>query len=291
MDSLPGKMALGAVGGMGAAVVCHPFDVVRVQMQVGEPGRGTLGTAMAIFKEGGLKSGLYSGLSAAFLRQWTYGAGRIGIYSFLLQSQEDPAKASFGLKMGFGVISGGIGSVAGCPAELALVRMSADAKLPLAERRGAGVHKVLGAIVAENGVGGMWRGVAPTVVRACALSSVSLAVTSECKGRLPKLAPVFKESPTLTMVVSSVIASFFGTVASQPFDVVKSRIQNMKIPTDGSPAPYSGAVDCATKCLKDGPLTLMRGFFPAFVKLTPYTVISLTLVEKLTVLLTGKSAL
>jgi solute carrier family 25 oxoglutarate transporter 11 len=291
MDSLPAKMALGAIGGSGAAIFCHPFDVVRVMMQVQTTSASTAATALEIYKQSGLKRGLYSGLSAAFLRQWTYGAGRIGIYSFLLTGRGlKPSEVSFAQKLGFGVISGGIGSVMGTPAELALVRMSADAKLPPSERRGLGVHKVLGAVVKEKGVLGMWNGVGPTVVRACALSSTTLAVTSECKERLPKAIPLMKESPTVTMIVSSAIASFWATVASQPFDVVKSRIQNMVVPESGVP-PYSGAVDCALKTFKEGPLTLFRGFFPAFVKLTPYTVLSLNIVEALTKLLTGKSAL
>jgi hypothetical protein len=36
---------------------------------------------------------------------------------------------------------------------------------------------------------------------------------------------------------------------------------------------------------------LYRGFTPAFVKLAPYTIISLTLVDKLTKAVTGKEAL
>lgn len=290
MDTLPAKMGLGATGGMGAAIFCHPFDVVRVMMQVQKEQKGTLGTAISVFKEGGLRRGLYSGLSAAFLRQWTYGACRIGIYSYMLKSQPKPSEVGFGMKLAFGTVSGGIGSFCGTPAELALVRMSADAKLPVAERRGLGVHKVLGNVMQESGVAGMWTGAGPTVVRAMALSSVTLAVTSEVKQRLPQVVPQMKEYPTLTMVTSTTIASFWGTVASQPFDVVKSRMQNMVVPPSGEP-PYSSALDCAGKCLKEGPLTLMRGFTPAFVKLTPYTVLSLTIVEKLTQLLTGKSAL
>jgi len=290
MESLPAKMAMGATGGMGAAMFCHPFDVVRVMMQVQTEAKGTVGTAMSVYKEGGLRRGLYSGLSAAFLRQWTYGSCRIGIYSFLLKSQEKPADVGFGLKLGFGTVSGGIGSLAGTPAELALVRMSADAKLPVSERRGLGVHKVLGSVIQESGILGMWTGVGPTVARAMALSSVTLAVTSEVKQQLPQKVPWMSEYPTMTMVTSTTIASFWGTAASQPFDVVKSRMQNMVIPPDGV-APYSSAIDCAMKCFKENPLTLMRGFTPAFVKLTPYTVLSLTIVEKLTQILTGKSAL
>jgi len=271
--------------------MCHPFDVVRVMMQVGTAQKSTIATAQDIFNEAGLKRGLYSGFSAAVLRQWTYGACRIGIYSFLLNSSgQKPSEISFAAKLGFGTISGGIGSVCGTPAELALVRMSADAKLPVAERRGLGVHKVLGSVIKEHGVLGMWNGVGPTVARAMALSSVTLAITSECKVRLPSAFPVLKDSPNGTMVISTTFASFWATVASQPFDVVKSRMQNMVVPESGTP-PYSGAIDCATKCLKEGPLTLMRGFAPAFLKLTPYTVLSLNIVELMTKAITGKSAL
>jgi len=290
MDSLPAKMGMGATGGMGAALFCHPFDVVRVMMQVQKEKRGTIGTAISVFQEGGLRRGLYSGLSAAFLRQWTYGACRIGIYSFMLKSQKKPSEVGFGMKLAFGTLSGGIGSLAGTPAELALVRMSADAKLPISERRGLGVHKVLGAVVKESGVLGMWTGVGPTVARAMALSSVTLAVTSEVKQRLPETVPWMTAYPTLTMVTSTTIASFLGTVASQPFDVVKSHMQNMVV-APGGVAPYSSALDCAGKLFKEKPLNLMKGFTPAFVKLTPYTVLSLTIVEKLTKIITGKSAL
>lgn len=288
MDSLPGKMAVGATGGMGAAMFCHPFDVIRVMMQLQTERKTTLGTATDIYKEGGLRRGLYSGLSAAFLRQWTYGACRIGIYTFLLKRQGKDA--SFGHKLSFGIVSGGIGSFVGTPAELALVQMSADAKLPVAQRRGVGVHKVLRSVVEKDGFTGMWRGVGPTILRAMSLSSVTLAMTSELKERLPMVAPALSASPTGTMVVSTVIASFWATVASQPFDVVKSQMQNMKVGSDGVP-PYSGSVDCAAKLFRQSPLTLMKGFTPAFVKLTPYTVLSLNIVELITKIITGEGAL
>ena len=32
--SLPTRMVVSALGGMGAATVCHPIDVVRIQMQL-----------------------------------------------------------------------------------------------------------------------------------------------------------------------------------------------------------------------------------------------------------------
>ena len=65
------------------------------------------------------------------------------------------------------------------------------------------------------------------------------------------------------------------------------------MPVDASgKAMYSSMGDCFVKSVKsEGILVLYRGFFPAFVKLAPYTVISLTLADKLTRAVTGKDAL
>lgn len=288
-DGLPMKLTLSATSGMLAAMFCHPFDVVRVQMQVAVKKVSTVESAMGVYNGQGIYRGLYSGLTAAFLRQWTYGGCRLGIYSFLLKREPNPSQVSFVKKLGFGLVSGAIGSVAGTPAELAMVRMCADAVKPVEERRGIGVHRVLGNVVKENGIAGMWNGVGPTVLRAMALNSATLAVTSQSKEQLPVLVPALKTLPTVTMILSTVVASFCGTAASQPFDVVKSRMQNMKVP-EGGVAPYSGAIDCAMKTVAESPLTLFRGFTPAFVKLTPFTVLSINILEKLSFMITGKSA-
>ena len=65
----------------------------------------------------------------------------------------------------------------------------------------------------------------------------------------------------------------------------------MPIHADGT-AMYSGMADCFVKSVRaEGPMVLYAGFTPAFIKLAPYTVISLTLADKLTKALTGKEAL
>lgn len=75
------------------------------------------------------------------------------------------------------------------------------------------------------------------------------------------------------------------------FDVVKSRMQNQKTAKDGS-KQYANMIDCFTQIIsKDGVPRLWAGFVPAFLKLAPYTVISLILTEKITMAITGKAAL
>ena len=74
-------------------------------------------------------------------------------------------------------------------------------------------------------------------------------------------------------------------------DVVKSRMQNMVIEKDGS-AQYSSMLDCFLQTVgNEGVFKLWSGFVPAFLKLAPYTVISLSLTDKLTKIVTGKDAL
>ena len=79
------KMVIAAFSGMGAATVCHPLDVIRVQMQTEGTSYNNFADALCgIYKKDGLKDGLYAGVSAAYLRQWLYGSCRIGIYAYLL---------------------------------------------------------------------------------------------------------------------------------------------------------------------------------------------------------------
>ena len=75
------------------------------------------------------------------------------------------------------------------------------------------------------------------------------------------------------------------------FDVVKSRMQNQQAGKDGS-KQYASMIDCFLQIIaKDGIPKLWAGFVPAFLKLAPYTVISLILTEKITMAITGKAAL
>ncbi|KAL0350156.1 UNVERIFIED_CONTAM: Mitochondrial uncoupling protein 5 [Sesamum radiatum] len=65
-----------------------------------------------------------------------------------------------------------------------------------------------------------------------------------------------------THVTASFAAGFVAAVASNPVDVIKTRVMNMKVEA-GMVAPYSGAVDCAMKTIKaEGPMALYKGFIP-----------------------------
>ena len=71
------------ITGMGATCFCHPLDVIRVNMQTGSF-KGPIDCGMKLYASQGVFRGLYAGLSAAFLRQWTYSVGDdIGLFSVI----------------------------------------------------------------------------------------------------------------------------------------------------------------------------------------------------------------
>lgn len=71
-----------------------------------------------------------------------------------------------------GLVAGGLGSIVGTPADLALIRMQADATLPIDQRRNyTGVFNALARITREEGFLGLFKGCTPVVVRAMALNA------------------------------------------------------------------------------------------------------------------------
>jgi solute carrier family 25 oxoglutarate transporter 11 len=269
---LPTRMVLAALSGCVAASLCHPLDTVRVQMQTSTGRTSSLTAAVNIYKTAGLQNGLYAGISAAYLRQWLYGSVRMGLYSYLLEQAQlknekdgkERNDITFSGKVRMACISGAIGSFVGTPSELALVRMTADSKLPVAERRNyTSVVDVITRCIKEEGFVKLWRGATPTVFRAMSMASGSLAITSELK-------PVLADSGYFgingqwgngypMLFSATLVSSFFAAVGCNPFDVVKSRLQNMKINADGS-AMYTGMMDCFSKSIKaEGISVLMAG--------------------------------
>lgn len=92
---------------------------------------------------------------------------------------------SFFQKAYSALIAGFVGSLVGNPADLALIRMQADARLPLSERRNyKNVVDAFKRISKEEGFFALWRGATPTVIRAMALNLAMLASYDEVKERL-----------------------------------------------------------------------------------------------------------
>lgn len=66
-----------------------------------------------------------------------------------------------------------------------------------------------------------------------------------------------------------------------PVDIAKTRLQNMKVSTDGK-AEYRGTIDVLSRVVRqEGPLALWKGFTPYFCRLGPHTVLTFIFLEQM----------
>lgn len=94
----------------------------------------------------------------------------------------DGKPPGFFVKAALGMAAGVVGAFVGTPAEVALIRMTADGRLPPAERRNyKNVFDSLFRIVKEEGVLTLWRGAIPTMGRAMVVNAAQLASYSQAK--------------------------------------------------------------------------------------------------------------
>jgi len=274
------KFAFGGISGMMATCVVQPLDLIKTRLQLsGEGGsqkvhRSTMAAITNIIKQEGIKN-LYKGLTAGLFRQATYTTTRMGVYDSAFQYLKSwDGKISFAGKLLAGMIAGGIGAFIGTPAEVALIRMTSDGRLPIEKRRNyRHVFDALSRVSKEEGVLTMWRGCSPTVVRAMILNAVQLGVYSQSKEMLLATGK-FKDGLFLHSI-TSLISGFWCTVVSLPVDITKTRIQTM---TAGQ---YKGAIDCVVKTVqKEGVLSLWKGFTPYFLRLGPHTILTFVILEQ-----------
>uniref|UniRef100_A0A1J3HFK9 Mitochondrial uncoupling protein 5 n=1 Tax=Noccaea caerulescens TaxID=107243 RepID=A0A1J3HFK9_NOCCA len=297
--------AEGGIASIVAGCSTHPLDLLKVRMQLhGEsssiqpnlrpalafqtsssvhappPRVGIIGVGSQIIKKEGTRA-LFSGVSATVLRQTLYSTTRMGLYDILKTKWTDPETKSIPLtrKLAAGFIAGGIGAAVGNPADVAMVRMQADGRLPLVDRRNyKSVLDAIAQMVRGEGVTSLWRGSSMTINRAMLVTASQLATYDSVKETI--LEKGLLKDGLLTHVTASFAAGFVASVASNPVDVIKTRVMNMKVKAGIAP-PYKGAVDCALKTVKaEGIMALYKGFVPTVSRQAPFTVIMFVTLEQ-----------
>lgn len=276
------KFVMGGLAGMAATVFVQPLDLVKNRMQLSGEGGGSklyknsFDAVTSILKNEGV-SGIYTGLSAGLLRQATYTTSRMGIYQSLLDHfNQNNYQLGFMAKASIGIFSGGIAAFIGTPAEVALIRMTADGKLPAAEKRGyKNVFNALYRISKEESVATLWKGATPTVARAMVVNGAQLASYSQAKELLVSSAN-FKEGIFLHFC-ASMISGLVTTIASMPVDIVKTRVQKASGKTNALKIFFD-------VIQKEGVFSLWKGFTPYYARLGPHTVLTFIFLEQLNVI-------
>ncbi|KAL1833566.1 hypothetical protein ACET3Z_003217 [Daucus carota] len=301
----------GGIASIIAGCSTHPLDLIKVRMQLqGEssgsvqplrpalafqtsstrinlppPRVGPIAVGVKIIQQDGVKA-LFSGVSATMLRQTLYSTTRMGLYDVMKQKWTDPDTGNMPLttKIGAGLIAGGVGAAVGNPADVAMVRMQADGRLPASQRRN--YKSVIDAITQmrkSEGITSLWRGSSLTVNRAMLVTASQLASYDQIKESI--LDNNLMKDGLGTHVTASFAAGFVASVVTNPVDVIKTRVMNMKVEPGNAP-PYSGAIDCAMKTVRsEGVMALYKGFIPTISRQGPFTVVLFVTLEQVRKLL------
>ncbi|KAK7307256.1 hypothetical protein VNO77_40153 [Canavalia gladiata] len=306
----------GGIASIIAGCSTHPLDLIKVRMQLqGETNApkpnpvhnlrpalafqngstvhvalpqtrvGPIAVGVRLVQQEGLAA-LFSGVSATILRQTLYSTTRMGLYDVLKTKWSDPDTGIMPLsrKIEAGLIAGGVGAAVGNPADVSMVRMQADGRLPPAQRRNyKSVVDAITRMAKQEGVTSLWRGSSLTVNRAMLVTASQLASYDQFKEMI--LGNGVMRDGLGTHVTASFAAGFVAAVASNPVDVIKTRVMNMKVEPGAAP-PYAGALDCAMKTVRaEGPMALYKGFIPTISRQGPFTVVLFVTLEQVRKLL------
>mmetsp|Transcript_6269 Transcript_6269/g.9108 ORF Transcript_6269/g.9108 Transcript_6269/m.9108 type:complete len:308 (-) Transcript_6269:173-1096(-) len=277
-----------------ASCVIHPIDLAKVRMQLyGQlnPGKKIPSFVEIIsnmVKSDGVTS-IYKGVDAAIGRQLVYGTARIGLhrsFSDILVERNGGKPINFLAKTLSGMASGSIAVCIGTPFDIALVRLQSDSMAPEKERRNyKNVFDALIRTVKDEGVGALYKGLAPNILRGMSMNVGMLACYDQAKEGVAKLLndPMINGPTIGTKLGSSAVAGFTAALFSLPFDLIKSRLMAQKPDPETGKMPYRGIADCAMKIFKkEGPLGFFGGFSAYYGRCAPHAMIILLSIESIT---------
>lgn len=267
----------GGLASAGAAAFTHPLDLLKVHLQTQQVvSKGVVAMAIQVVKTQGVLA-LYNGLTASLGRQITYSTVRFGVYDILrprLEARNQAGNLPFHQKVLLGAFGGLCGGVVGSPFDVINVRMQNDAKLPLKQQRQyRHVFHGFKRVIVEEGLLNLWRGVSLNICRAILMTLSQIAFYEQAKQMLIS-SGYFKDN-IITHFSSSIVAGVMATTATQPVDVVKTRIMNAQ------QGEYKSIWQCFVYTARTGPLGFFKGYVPAFFRLGPQTILTFVFMEQL----------
>jgi len=215
------------------------------QMNPGKPVPGFPALIAAMVRNDGFFS-IYKGVDAAIGRQMVYGTARIGLhrtFSDKLVEINAGNPISFFQKTLSGMASGAIAVCIGTPFDIALVRLQSDGMAKPEDRRNyKNVFDALIRTTKEEGVGALYKGLVPNILRGMAMNCGMLACYDQAKESVAALlGDPMTNGPSLpTRLGASATAGFTAALFSLPFDLVKSRLMAQKPDPMTKEYPYKG---------------------------------------------------
>lgn len=279
------RFLAGGLASATAEVFTLPIDCskVRLQAQRSTPGGGAqydgmIDVVRKIVHEEGAEA-LWKGASPALMRQVSYTSICMVLYEPLRDifgANKGPrSEVPFLNKFLAGGCAGAIGISIANPVDVIKVRMQADKTGLLYRSVGDAFTK----IYQREGLRGFLRGMPPNIQRGFVVNAAELGTYDHSKeflitsGLLPD--GIFAHTG------ASFIAGLAGAAASNPIDVMKTRLMSQPTDASGRGVLYRGMTDCATQTYREGGVkAFYKGFIPNWMRKAPWCVIFFVTYEK-----------
>ncbi|NXP67551.1 KMCP1 protein, partial [Chloropsis cyanopogon] len=245
----------GGLASITAECGTFPIDLTKTRLQVqGQVNdakykeiryRGMVHALVRICREEGLKA-LYSGIAPAMLRQASYGTIKIGTYQSLKRMFHCKSAAkifvceideTLMMNVVCGVLSGVISSSIANPTDVLKIRMQAQGRMIQ-----GGMMSNFIQIYQKEGTKGLWKAMSLTAQRAAIVVGVELPVYDLTKKHI--IMSGYMGDTVYTHFLSSFLCGLAGALASNPVDVVRTRMMNQKSQQHGGHSAYKGTLDC-----------------------------------------------
>jgi solute carrier family 25 citrate transporter 1 len=267
----PGFVARGAGEAAGhAKIVIQPTSRGTVQASL-----GPFGTAKRIVQREGFFA-LYKGLTAVY----TGIVPKMAIRFVSFEQYKDlladytPLGRSTSATFTAGLASGLTEAIlVVTPAEVCKIRMQGQYHSMMdpaqqAHRKYKNVFQTAVVITREEGIGALYKGVVPTMLRQGCNQAVNFTAYNLIKKKVMER----QGSSEIASWQSLVIGGFsggMGPLVNNPLDVVKTRLQKQVV-HEGKAPKYTGLIQaCLLIAKEEGPLALWKGITPRLLRIMP----------------------
>ncbi|GAX12832.1 solute carrier family 25 (mitochondrial citrate transporter), member 1 [Fistulifera solaris] len=252
-----------------AHVTMHPHTV--------QAPLGPIGTARRIVEREGFFA-LYKGLTAV----WTGIIPKMAIRFVSFEQYREwmgPPAKQYGVSSGMVTFTAGLASglteaiLVVTPAEVCKIRMQSQFHSmmdpsQLQKRKYTNVMQTAFLIVKEEGLGALYKGVIPTMLRQGCNQAVNFTAYNYIKKEVMARQGTDSLDSWQSLLIGG-LSGGMGPLANNPLDVVKTRLQKQVI-TPGKTPKYTGL---GQACLKigreEGVLALWKGITPRLLRIMP----------------------
>jgi solute carrier family 25 (mitochondrial citrate transporter), member 1 len=258
-----------------AATAPRHTVIIKASSNVVQAPLGPIGTATRIIKREGFLA-LYKGLTAVYM-------GIIPKMAIRFVSFEQFRE--IGTAMNGGQLTTSITFTAGLlsglteavlvvtPAEVCKIRMQSQYNsmidpAQLQHRKYTNVFQTAFTIVREEGVGALYSGVVPTMLRQGCNQAVNFTAYNMIKTKLMDYQGTSELASWQSLLIGG-LSGGMGPLVNNPLDVVKTRLQKQVV-VPGKTPKYTGLVQgCVTIARDEGILSLWKGITPRLLRIMP----------------------